>query len=431
MKKLITLFVLIGLGFSVNALAVPKIQTWTSDAGAKVMFVPADSLPMVDVRVVFDAGGARDGDLPGLATFTNALLTEGAGELDAAAFAENIESRGIQIGSSSLRDMAWLTLRSLTDPEVLSVGLTRLSEALAQPRFDQDAIDRIRDQMHAVLRQQEQSPSDIASREFYATLFAGHPYGVPTEGTKASVDRINLVAIKAFHKKYYVAKNAVISIVGAQTREQAEQIANQVTRDLPQGEKAPLIAMPTQIKPVDKKIDYDSSQSHVYLGMLGMSRHDPDYIPLYVGNQVLGGGSLVSLLGEEVRNKRGLSYSVYSYFSASRQPGPFVMVAQTKNTQVKEAAEVMKETLAKFANESLTEELLKDAKQNIVFGFPMQIANNSKMVGYISMIGFYDMPIDWLERLPRLVNEVTLDEVKDAFKRRVKVENLSTVIVGG
>jgi len=431
MKKLITLFVLIGLGFSVNALAVPKIQTWTSDAGAKVMFVPADSLPMVDVRVVFDAGGARDGDLPGLATFTNALLTEGAGELDAAAFAENIESRGIQIGSSSLRDMAWLTLRSLTDPEVLSVGLTRLSEALAQPRFDQDAIDRIRDQMHAVLRQQEQSPSDIASREFYATLFAGHPYGVPTEGTKASVDRINLVAIKAFHKKYYVAKNAVISIVGAQTREQAEQIANQVTRDLPQGEKAPLIAMPTQIKPVDKKIDYDSSQSHVYLGMLGMSRHDPDYIPLYVGNQVLGGGSLVSLLGEEVRNKRGLSYSVYSYFSASRQPGPFVMVAQTKNTQVKEAADVMKQTLSKFANESLTEELLKDAKQNIVFGFPMQIANNSKMVGYISMIGFYDMPIDWLERLPRLVNEVTLDEVKDAFNRRVKVENLSTVVVGG
>jgi zinc protease len=380
---------------------------------------------------VFDAGGARDGDLPGLATFTNALLTEGAGELDAAAFAENIESRGIQIGSSSLRDMAWLTLRSLTDPEVLSVGLTRLSEALAQPRFDQDAIDRIRDQMHAVLRQQEQSPSDIASREFYAALFAGHPYGVPTEGTKASVDRINLVAIKAFHKKYYVAKNAVISIVGAQTREQAEQIANQVTRDLPQGEKAPLIAMPTQIKPVDKKIDYDSSQSHVYLGMLGMSRHDPDYIPLYVGNQVLGGGSLVSLLGEEVRNKRGLSYSVYSYFSASRQPGPFVMVAQTKNTQVKEAADVMKQTLSKFANESLTEELLKDAKQNIVFGFPMQIANNSKMVGYISMIGFYDMPIDWLERLPRLVNEVTLDEVKDAFNRRVKVENLSTVVVGG
>ena len=431
MNKLMRLFALFTLAISANVMAVPQIQTWTSATGAKVMFVPADSLPMVDVRVVFDAGGARDGDLPGLATFTNALLTEGAGELDAAAFAENIESRGIQIGNDSLRDMAWLTLRSLTDPEVLSVGLTRLSEALAKPRFDQDAIERIRDQMQAVLRQQEQSPSDIASREFYAALFAGHPYGVPTEGTKASVDKINLDAIKAFHKKYYVAKNAVISIVGAQTRAQAEQIANQVTRDLPQGEKAALIAMPTQITPVNKKIDYDSSQSHVYLGMLGMARHDPDYIPLYVGNQVLGGGSLVSLLGEEVRNKRGLSYSVYSYFSASRQPGPFVMVAQTKNTQVKEAAEVMKETLAKFANESLTEELLKDAKQNIVFGFPMQIANNSKMVGYISMIGFYDMPIDWLERLPRLVEEVTLDEVKDAFNRRVKVENLSTVVVGG
>ncbi len=254
MKKLITLFALIGFAFSANVLAVPKIQTWTSETGAKVMFVPADSLPMVDVRVVFDAGGARDGDLPGLATFTNALLTEGAGELDAAAFAENIESRGIQIGNDSLRDMAWLTLRSLTEPDVLSVGLTRLSEALAKPRFDQDAIERIRDQMHAVLRQQEQSPSDIASREFYATLFAGHPYGVPTEGTKASVDKINLDAIKAFHKKYYVAKNAVISIVGAQTREQAEQIANQVTRDLPQGEKAPLIAMPTQINQSIKRL---------------------------------------------------------------------------------------------------------------------------------------------------------------------------------
>ena len=276
MNKLMRLFALFTLAISANVMAVPQIQTWTSATGAKVMFVPADSLPMVDVRVVFDAGGARDGDLPGLATFTNALLTEGAGELDAAAFAENIESRGIQIGNDSLRDMAWLTLRSLTDPEVLSVGLARLSEALAKPRFDQDAIERIRDQMQAVLRQQEQSPSDIASREFYAALFAGHPYGVPTEGTKASVDKINLDAIKAFHKKYYVAKNAVISIVGAQTRAQAEQIANQVTRDLPQGEKAALIAMPTQIAPVNKKIDYDSSQSHVYLGMLGIARHDPD-----------------------------------------------------------------------------------------------------------------------------------------------------------
>jgi len=413
------------------AQATPQIHSWITSKGAKVLFVQADALPMLDVRVVFDAGSARDGELPGLAAFTNSMLTEGAGAWDAGELARRVEDRGIRLGSGSLRDMGWVSLRTLTEAETLEVAVDTLSKVLAEPRYDADAIERVRQQMQIGLRQALQSPGSIASRRFFRTLYADHPYAHPSDGTEESLAAIREGDLRTFHRQYYVAANAVIAMVGAIDREQAEQLAEQVTAGLQRGQHAPGLPEVPQVSGGELRQTFPSSQTHIYVGQIGVSRHDPDYFPLYVGNHVLGGSSLVSILGEEVRNKRGLSYSVYSYFSPMREQGPFLMVAQTKNAQAGEALEVMRDTLGEFIANGPSDDQMESAKRNIIGGFPLKIANNSKIVEYISMIGFYELPLDWLDTLTDKVAAVTGEQVRDAFKRRIDPADGIAVVVGG
>ncbi len=413
------------------AQAGPKVESWQTEGGAKVIYVHAPDLPMVDLRVVFDAGSARDGELPGLAKFVNAMLDEGAGEWDADALALRLEANGIQLGNGSLRDMAWVSLRSLTEPAVLEVALDSLQAVLASPRFDDDAVERVRQQMQIALRSSLQSPATVAERRFYRTLYARHPYAHAPIGEQASLAQISREDLQGFHGRYYVAANAVVAIVGAVDRRAAEEIAERVTADLPVGEAAPRLPPAPAVGGAELRESFPSTQTHIYVGQGGMSRHDPDYFPLYVGNHVLGGSGLVSTLGEEVRNKRGLSYSVYSYFSPMRIDGPFLMVAQTKNAQAEEALGVMRKTLARFVDEGPSEAELEDAKQNLIGGFPLRIASNAKIVEYLAMMGFYDYPLDWLDTLTTKLAAVDVEQVRDAFSRRIHAPAGIAVIVGG
>ena len=200
---------------------------------------------------------------------------------------------------------------------------------------------------------------------------------------------------------------------------------------LPRGEHAAPLPPPPVVSGAEMRESFPSSQTHIYVGQAGMARHDPDYFALYVGNHVLGGGALVSTLGEEVRNKRGLSYSVYSYFSPMRVDGPFLMVAQTKNDQADEALDVMRQTLARFVQDGPSQEDLEAAKQNLIGGFPLQIASNGKIVEYISMMGFYDYPLDWLDSLTDKLAAVDIQQVRDAFARRINATAGIAVVVGG
>ena len=409
----------------------PDVQSWRTGQGSKVMFVAAPSLPMVDIRMVFDAGSARDGELPGLAKLTNAVLDQGAGDWNADRIAERLEDNGIEIDNGSLRDMAWYSIRSLTEPQALEVALDTLARVVAEPRFDPGDVERTRQQMQIGLRQSLQSPATVARRAFYRNVYGTHPYGHDPSGEPDSLGRIERADLTDFHGRYYVARNAVIAIVGAIERAEAERIAERLSAALPAGEHAPPLPSPTEVERHRDRRAFPSSQSHLYLGQLGMARHDPDYFPLYVGNHVLGGSGLVSILGEEVRNKRGLSYSVYSYFSPMRASGPFVMVAQTKNEQVELADRVMRETLQRFIDQGPSEEELQAAIQNITGGFPLRIASNKKIVEYIAMMGFYDYPLDWLDTLVDKVEAVTAEEVRDAFRRRVDPQRLVSVVVGG
>ena len=381
--------------------------------------------------VVLDAGSARDGELPGLARFTSAMLTEGAGDWDADALAERLESRGIELGASSLRDMAWVSMRSLTDPEVLDVALETAQVVLSAPRFDSDAIERVRQQMQIGLRRELQSPGSVAKRRFYRSLYVDHPYAHPPGGEEASLAAIDRDDLQRFHQRFYVAANAVVAIVGAVDRTAAERIAERVTSSLDVGQHAsPLPPVPV-VNGGELRESFPSSQTHIYVGQSGMARHDPDYYPLYVGNHVLGGGGLVSTLGDEVREKRGLSYSVYSYFSPMRVDGPFLMVAQTKNEQANDALAVMRDTLNRFVEQGPDEKELEAAKQNLIGGFPLRIASNAKIVEYLAMMGFYDYPLDWLDSLTDKLAAVDIQQVRDAFARRINATAGIAVVVGG
>jgi zinc protease len=421
----------VALSFTSLLYATPQIETWQTGNGAKVLYVHAPEIPMVDVRVVFDAGSARDGEKAGIASFTNSLLTEGAGAWNAYQIAERIEGVGSQLESGSLRDMAWVAIRSLTEPEVLKTSLDTLSAILVSPSFSDEDIERERQSILAGLLQDEQSPGSVGKKQLYQLVYGNHPYASDPSGTRESVKSISREDIVKTHQRLYVAKNAVVAIVGAVEQDQAREIAEAVAGGLPVGEAVPpLPDVPSLDQGVVKQIPFPSSQSHLYLGQPGLKRGDPDYFSLYVGNHILGGSGLVSLLSSEVREKRGLSYSVYSYFLPMRQLGLFQVGLQTKNEQADEALRVVKDTLQRYITEGPTDEELQAAKQNITGGFPLRIASNGKIVEYLAVIGFYDLPLDYLDVFVDKINSVSKEQIQDAFRRRVDSERLVRVQVG-
>ena len=424
------LFILLLLT-SVSVYSTPKIQSWTTDNGAKVLFVAAPELPMIDIRVVFDAGSARDGEIPGLAMMTNGMLIEGAGDWDADEIAERVESVGANLSAESLRDMAIVSVRSLIEKKVLDQAIDTMAKVIAQPTFKQDALNRNIQALKISLRQEEQSPADIANKAFYQTMYDDHPYAHPSNGTEEAIPLLKREALQNFHAKYYVGNNATIAIVGAVDTEQAKTIANKVIGELPAGSKPQAVekvSVENDVK--SNKIDFPSTQAHLFIGMPVLRRGDPDYFPLYVGNHILGGSGLVSKISNEIREKRGLAYSAYSYFSPMRDAGPFMIGLQTKNSQVDEAEEVVLKTVKDYIEHGPTEEELKKSLQNITGGFPLRVSSNGKIVEYLAMIGFYDLPLDYLDNFVSNVNQVTVEKIRDAFQRRVKPEYFSTVIVG-
>jgi zinc protease len=414
------------------AQAMPAIQHWTTEHGAQVYFVPAPELPMVDVRVVFAAGSARDADLPGLAGLTNGLLDKGAAGLSADAIADRLEGLGAQLGSGSLRDMAWVSLRSLNDAAHFEPAVELMMDVLARPDFNQNDIDRERERTLVALRQSEQQPDDIAEYHFYAAIYGQHPYASRPIGTEASLKRIARADIRGFHARYYVAANATIAIVGDIDRPGAERLARRLSAALPAGQPAaPLPAVAPLAKANEEHIFHPSTQTHVLMGAPGIDRNDPDFFPLYVGNHILGGGGLVSQLYEEVREKRGLSYSVYSAFTPMQKKGPFILGLQTRNDQLEEALGVLRETLQRFHDQGPTKAELVAATKNITGGFALRIDSNSKIIQYLAVIGFYGLPLDYLETFNDKVMAVTREQIRDAFQRRVHPDKMATVIVGG
>lgn len=412
-------------------LATPAIEHWTTPEGAQVYFVAAPEIPMLDVRLVFDAGSARDGEKPGLASFAAGLLHEGAGDLDTDAFHEALAATGANLATGAMRDMAFVSLRTLSDPASAEPAIALMQAAIRHPRFDAAVFERARAQAIVALQSERESPQATAEHAFFKAIYGAHPYGSPVEGTEESVQRFAREDVVAFHARYYVARNATLAIVGATDRAGAERIAAAVLRDLPEGAHAPALPPVTPLTAAhEEHIEFPSLQSHVWMGQPGIKRGDPDFFALVVGNHVLGGNGLVSILADEVREKRGLSYSVQSQFEPLAEAGPFVASLQTKGTQQHDALAVLRTTLDAFVQAGPSATALAAAKQNLIGGFPLRLAGNGKIVEYLAMIGFYHLPLDYLDTFTMQVGKVSVEEVRDAFRRRIAPARMATIIVG-
>lgn len=424
---------IVGLVMATTAWAGLPIQHWRTSSGTEVYFVENHELPILDVAVNFPAGSSRDTrEKAGLAGLTQHMLSQGAAGLTDAEISRRMADLGAVLGGDQDQDRAGLSLRTLSNPRESAAALDLFAKILQQPEFPQSVLEREQARIVSGLRESATQPESIADKAFTAALYGDHPYGIANADTPESVAAIKRDDLQQFYQTHYRADGAVIAMMGDVSKEAAAQIAETLASGLPRGAKVvtspPPVTFPTQARV--ERIAHPASQSHILLGYPGVKRGDADYFSLYVGNYILGGGGFVSRLTEEVREKRGLVYSVYSYFMPLTELGPFQIGLQTKREQADEALKVVRETLGKFIKEGPNAKEMKAAKDNIIGGFPLRIDSNGKILGYLSVIGFYHLPLTYLDDFNKEIAKVTAAQVKDAFARRIKPDNMVTVIVG-
>jgi zinc protease len=406
-----------------------RIEHWTTNSGARVYFIESHAIPAVDIAVQFPAGSAWDsGRQAGVAKLALAML-----KADSARFSEDESSQrladiGAELGEIFDRDRAGLTLRALASERARAVET--LAEMLQTPLFPESALERERARAIAEVKEAETQPDGAAERRLYALMYAGHPYGiVPTAESLAAITRAD---VERFYEERYRASRAVVVLVGDLSIESAGGIADALTSRLPAGEddgpRLPTAAPPARGE--TERISRPSAQSHVLAGVPGVSRDDPDYFPLFVGNYILGGGGFVSRLYKEVREKRGYAYSAYSYFMPLAARGPFVLGLQTRNDQADAALAQARAVLEEFVRKGPTQAELAAAQRGLIGGFPLRIDSNRKLLEQASVIGFYRLPLDWLNRFSANVQAVTLENVRAVFAKRIRPEELTTVVAG-
>ena len=431
MKKLLTTTLLLLALPSAHAL---DIQRWRTAEGTTVLLVERHENPIVDISVQFPAAGsiADPQGKNGLADFAAGLLTTGTKKHDEENFNKRINDLAAQLESDNDRESSSLILRSLSRPATLRQAGELMQQALSQPRYDAEVFRRTRQQAELALRQNESQPGYIAMRESVKLDYPQHPYSAAAYTSVQSLQAVSLDDVKTFHRNQYAKEGAVVALVGDLNRQQADRLVGKLLKGLP--EKAQTAA---KVPPVNEQagrradIPFASEQAQVVMSMPLISRNDPDYYALVAGNYILGGGGFDSRLMKTLRDEHGYVYGVSSNLMPQREKGRFVIQFATQKSQAPKALEAAESVLRRFIAEGPTEAELQQAKDNIIGSFPLRFDTNQKLLGYLGMIGLYDLPSDWMEQYPKKIEALTVDDVKKAWQRRVKPENLNTVVVGG
>jgi zinc protease len=389
---------------------------------------------MLDISVEFPAGaGFNQPAKSGVASMTQRLLKSGADGMSEDDVARRIADIGAQLGGRFDADRAGLSVRTLSSARERKQALDILARSLRAPAFPGEVLSREKVRLVGSLKEADTKPDTIVSRTFYRLAYREHPYALRASGEVDSVEAITREDLLAFHRRYYAARHAVVALIGDITRAEAEAIAEEVTRGLPEASAGELALPPVDrlAEGTSRAVPHHAAQAHILIGAPGVSRADPDYIALYVGNHVLGGGGFASRIYDEIRQKRGLAYSASSYFYPLQREGPFVISMQTRRDQAGEALEVARATLSEFVKSGPTAEELEDAKRNIVGGFPLRIDSNRKIHEHLALIGFYRLPLTYLEDFVQRVERVSAADIRDAFRRRVDPARMVTVVVAG
>ncbi len=425
-----------------KAWAQLPIQHWTLPSGAQVYLITSPSIPMLDVQIDFDAGSRRDpAGQAGLASVTARMLSAGVTAqgaqpaLDENQLSEAWADLGASFGASAGSDRMSFSLRSLTYPDLLTQAVQLAARQLGASAFPEEIWQREREKISASLKESATRPASIAGKQFARAVYGDHPYGY--QSTEQSLARINVADMRALHASLIQPCRAKLSMVGALTRAQAEPLAAALLSRLAQGSSASCAPLPEVAEVAvlqqggDFPLPFPSAQAHVLIGQPGFKRDDPDFFAMTVGNHILGGSGMTSKLFAELREKRGLSYSVYSYFSPGRHAGAFTLGLQTRPDQAVQAVQVARDVLRRFVADGPTEDELKAAKDNLIGGFPLLVDSNRKLLGNVANIAWNGLSLDYLLTWTQRIERISAADVKAAFARKLQPDRMVTVVVGG
>lgn len=424
---ILALFFVVTLSRPANAM---NIQSIKSPGGIEAWLVEEHGVPLMALRFAFDGGNSQDPTgKDGLANFITAMMDEGAGDLKSSDFQERMEDIAMRMSYDDSKDALYGSFETLTVNRDKAVDLLKL--AVQKPRFDADAVERIRGQLLSNLSYSEKDPDKVAGREWYAMAFAGHPYARPSNGTKETVAKITGADLAGFHKRTFAKSNLKVVAVGDIDAATLGKLLDDVFGGLP--DKADLLPV-TKTEPVNggkqKIIDMNVPQSVAVFGLGAMARKDPDFMPAFVINHILGGGGFSAKLMEEVREKRGLAYSVYTYIQPYQHTSLLQGSVATKNESMAESLSIIRAELTKMADNGPTPEDLVAAKDYLTGSYALRFDTNSKIASQLLGLQMEGFGTDYVDKRNKIIEAITMDDVKRVAKRLLNADGLIVTVVG-
>lgn len=430
LKKIAPILLLLCICLQSNTvLPMPPVQRTVLPNRLVLLVCEEHSLPFVTLQLLIPSGSKRDpSGEEGLSYLTAKGLLLGTSKRNATDIHEELDFMGASLSSFSGRDYATLNLKVLKKD--LDKGWTLFMEVLTQPTFPEEEIRREVEKTLAAIQSAEDQPDEVAEKEFQKTLFLNNRYGHPVEGTRESLPRITRGSVLQFFRTYYHPNHSILTIVGDITSDEVKK------KLLPRLTSWPMVEIPEKPfqstftdGPKTIKIDRNITQANIILGHQGVRRENPDYYALTVMNFILGGGGFSSRLVEEIRVKRGLAYSVGSFFDVGKYPGSFQIVLQTKNETAKEAITLSLQEAERIQKNLVSEKELAGAKKYLIGSFPMRLDTQTKLANFFTQVEYYGLGLDYPKKYPNLINSITREEVLRVAKKYLHPKNTILVIV--
>ncbi len=411
------------------------IQRWNTPQGSQVLFVERHDLPIVDYAVMFKGAGST-ADPEGksnIAAATTSLLTTGTQTLDEEQLNAKINDLAANIDADNSFEYSNVSFRSLSDSSKLNATADLFNQILTQPRFDEIALQRVKDQAILSLKQNESYPGYVTSRALTRLNYPNHPYGKSAYQTVEKIQSIQRQDLIDFHAKNYTQNQAIITIVGDITRPQAEQLIARTLANVPTHANPNTAAPPVIVKGGQREnIPFpQTTQTTISMGLPVLTANDPDYFAMLVGNYILGGGGFDSRLMKALRDQHGYTYGAQSSLAAYTQAAPFTISFSTENKNGQAALTVAQQVLTDFVANGPTETELKQAKDHITGSFPLRFDNNAKLLANLMAVGVHNRPTDWFDTYNDKINALTTDDIKQAWQRKIKPEQMNIVVTGG
>lgn len=416
-------------GLASQAKAV-EVQEVVSDGGIRAWLIEDHLNPLMTMDIAFTGAGAStdpDGKL-GLANMVSGLIDEGAGEMDSQTFRGEMENRSISLSFDAGRDDFAGSLVTLTRERDTAIDLLRL--ALSEPRFDDEAIERIRAQIVSGLKSAENDPRDIASRTFFKSIFGDHPYARPVSGNFDTVASLNANDFRGFVRHAFAKDNLIIGVAGDITADELGPLLDEAFGSLPDHADLPAIADVTPTFGAIDVVKQDIPQSQAIWGQKGIKRTDPDFYAAYVMNYILGGGGFASRLTEEVREKRGLAYGVYSYLADLDHAEMMMGGVATRNDAIGQSLSLISTEWTKMKDTGVSQEELDNAKSYLTGAFPLRFTSLGNLSGMLVGMQKEDLGVDFLDRRNSLVDAVTLEDVNRVAGELMDPSNVTVTVVG-